>query len=467
MEKNAPRGIVVIDVGYTNTKAILFSSDLKILAERKIASTHSTGPDYKVIDSGSVLQFIKTTLPELDEILPVDCIVPCAHGACLATLREDGSLAFPIMDYASEPPVEIIAAYKKIEPPFSEVYCSMLPMALTHAVQLFWQQRLNPKAFSQIKTILPWMQFIAFRLSGRAALEISGMACQTQMIDVNTGKPSSLALSQGWHDKFVPWKKAWDVLGPLKPEFAKAPLRGRAEVLTGVHDSNANYLRYLSGGLQDFTLLSTGTWIISFNSAADISKLDHRKDTNTNTDVLGKPVACSRYFGGRELEVVSQTAPAELASLASVQKLIDQKTFALPCFTDAGGPYPDQGNKGRRVGPAPATAAEHASLAALYCAQMVSAQLDAVQSKNHIIVDGPFSNHPIFLAVLAQLREGQAVSASDLRDGTAAGAACLALMPDGKLPKIDLALLPIAPSGIVGLKSYHAHWQAEAARNIN
>lgn len=461
-ENKKLRGIVVVDVGYTNTKAILFSPDLKILGERKIASAHLAGAHYKVIDAEPVFAFLQKALSELDSILPVDCIVPAAHGACIVSLNEDGSLAFPVMDYASEPPEPIIAAYKKIEPPFSEVYCTLLPMALTHAVQLFWQQSLDPEKFKTVKTILPWIQYIAFRLSGVAATEISSMACQSQLLNVNSVVPSSLAITQGWGKSYAPRRKAWDRLGPLRSEYRGQKFAGRGEVLAGVHDSNANYLRYLAGGLADFTLLSTGTWVISFNSAADIAKLDHTKDTNTNTDVLGHAVACSRFFGGKELEILSDGAPAELADLALVQKLVSARTMALPSFTDSGGPLPGTGNKGRIIGPAPVTPAERASLAALYCAFMVSAQLDAVSSRNQIIVDGPFSKHRVFLSLLAQLRGDQKIYASDLRDGTAAGAACLALMQDAKLPKIEISMSKISASSILDLKRYSIEWQMEA-----
>jgi sugar (pentulose or hexulose) kinase len=453
MKNEKPRGIVVVDVGYTNTKAILFSFDLKIIAERKIISSHKQGPDYKIIDAEPVIEFLQKALPELDAILPIDYIVPCAHGACIVSLDAADELVFPIMDYASEPPAKLIASYRKIEPPFSEVFCTLLPMALTHTMQLYWQQHIDPNRFTKIKTILPWMQYIAFRLCGVAATEISSMACQSQLIDVKTGKPSSLALSQQWGKLFAPMRKAWERLGT----YAK-PLRGEAHVLTGIHDSNANYLRYLAAGLTDFTLLSTGTWIISFNNAADIGKLDHTKDTNTNTDVFGSAVSCSRFFGGKELEILSKGADAGLADLTIVAKLVEQGTQALPSFTDSGGPIPNTGNKGQIIGPSPQGPEENASLAALYCAQMVSAQLDAVASNNQIIVDGPFSKHKIFLAVLAQLRPQQRVLASDLRDGTAAGAACLALMQNGEMPHLNLDLSPIIPAQIVGLETYHRKW---------
>jgi sugar (pentulose or hexulose) kinase len=450
------RGICVVDVGYTNTKAILFSPELKILAERKMASAHIQGPDYKTIDPEPLVAFLRQALPELDQILPIDCIVPCAHGAAMALLKADGSLAFPVMDYASQPPPEIVAAYQKIQPPFAEVYCDLLPMSLTHAVQIFWQARIDPQRFAEVQTIITWIQYVAFRLCGVAAMEISSIACQTQLVNVNTGRPSSLARREGWGKKYAPLRKAWEVLGKVKPEFK---LHGEGRVVAGVHDSNANYLRYLAGDTPDFSLLSTGTWSICFNASADVSKLDPRRDTNANTSVMGKAVASSRFFAGKELEVLAAGADAAVAQIDVVQVLIDRGTFALPSFTYSSGPVPGSGQKGKIIGPPPAHDVERASLAALYCAQMVSLQLDAVQSQNTIIVDGPFSQNKVFLEILAALRAGQAVKASALKDGTAAGAAILARMSDGKLPRVRLELTDVQPALLKDLSAYDARWK--------
>ena len=87
---------------------------------------------------------------------------PRAHGAALACLADDGTLALPVMDYNSEPPPEIIAAYHKVQPPFEEVFCSLLPMALTHGLQLFWQQQAFAQDFARIKTVVTWIQYVAF-----------------------------------------------------------------------------------------------------------------------------------------------------------------------------------------------------------------------------------------------------------------------------------------------------------------
>ncbi len=462
MNSESPRGIAVVDAGATHTKIVLFDGGGHAVAARNIASRHVEGPPYRHIDPEPMVGLARQVLPEFDRILPVDAVVPCAHGAALACLAVDGSLALPVMDYTAVPPPEVVAEYRRIEPPFAEVFAPLLPMALTHALQLYWQERCFPQAFARIATVIPWIQYVGFRLSGTAVTEISSLSCQSQLMDIRHNRFSSLVRSRGWDRLFPPIAKAWEKTGTLKPEFRGVGFRGAGLVLAGVHDSTANYLRYLAGGLARFTLLSTGTWIIALDASTPIGSLDAARDTSTNTDVFGRPVASGRFYGGHEFEILAAGAKGDAASLADVARLVAASVFALPSFTDSGGPVPGSGGKGRIEGGPPKSAAERAALASLYCALMVSEELGAVGSRHDIIVDGPFAKNEVFLALLAALRSGQSVMASELRDGTTAGAACLALMPEGKLPHVELKLLQVAAAAIDGLAAYRNAWRSRA-----
>jgi len=465
MPQDLPRGIAVADVGYTNVKVILFSPGGKPVAERKAASRHIEGPPYRHIDPAPMVDLLRRALPELDAILPVDVVVPCAHGAALACLDAEGNLALPVMDYTSEAPEEIVADYKKIMPPFSESFCPLLPMTITHGLQLYWQQRSFPQGFAAIRTVIPWIQYVGFVLGGKSVTEITSMSCQTHLVDVAHGGPSSLAKRQGWAKFFPPFAKAWEEIGTLKPEFRGRNFRGRGAVLAGIHDSTGNYMRYRAAGLSDFTLLSSGTWTICFDTTTTVDQLREEYDTSTNTDIFGRNVATSRFFGGKEYEVLAGDAAEATPSLAWVRDLVAKGVMALPSFTGSPGPMPGTAHRGKIIGALSGGKEERASLASLYCALMVSEQLDHVGSRHDIIVDGPLSTNDTFLGVLAALRAPQAVKASDLRDGTTAGAACLALIRDGQLPNIGLTLKPVEPAGIAGLKAYQAQWKENAHAN--
>ncbi|CAN5295544.1 FGGY-family carbohydrate kinase [soil metagenome] len=464
MGDSAPRGIAVIDVGASNIKAVLFDPALNPVAERKTASGHASAPPYAMLDPVPLAAFLRKTLPELDGILPLDVIVPCTHGSAVVCIAADGTPALPLMDYMAEPPPEIVAAYRTIEPPFDEVFCKLLPAALTVGLQLYWQQTAFPAEFARVKYIQPLVQHLTLMLTGVPLSEITGLSTHTQLMDVRNNIPSSLARRQGWDRMIAPRQNAWDLAGPLLAQFRGTSFQGRGAVLTGIHDSNANYLRYLAAGMGNFTLLSTGTWIIGFDTSATLDTLKPERDMLTFTDLLGRPVACFRFFGGREYEILGRGAPAEAATHEAALRLMAQGTFALPSFTDSGGPMPGTGNKGRIVGPIPETPEEWSSLAAIYCALMSDQSLTAISSKGAMIVDGPFAQNPVYLDILAALRPWQRLYASQLRDGTTAGVAIVALMREtGKIPSCALDLDQVPATPITGLDTYAAEWLRQSS----
>ena len=452
------RGIAVADVGYTHTKLILFNEKLEILAERKISSSHPEGPPYKSNDPAPALAFFAKAIPELDAILPIDVIIPCGHGAAVVALDEKGELVLPAMDYNAEPPSDVIAAYQKIMPDFAESASPFLPMALMHGMQLFWMQQKWPDAFAKTKHILPWIQYMGYRLSGSLACEITSMCCQSHLMNVPESKLSSLVVNQGWAPFFAPIRPAWEEIGRLRPEFCGQGLKGEARVLTGVHDSSANFLRYLAGGKAHFTLVSTGTWSIAFDTDTKLEALIENLDTSANRDVLGRVVACSRFFGGREFDLLAGDSAKLEPSLDVAKSLIANGIMALPSFSSSPGPKPGTADQGKIIG-AIKTPLERVTLASIYCAQMVSSQLDALYSSHDIILDGPFTQNPVLLSILASLRPKQKLWSSNLSNGTAAGAACLALMADGKLPQVDINMKLIEPEEIPSLAQYQAEWE--------
>ena len=293
------------------------------------------------------------------------------------------------------------------------------------------------------------------------ASEVTSLGAQTQLWNPRERDFSTLARREGWDELLPPLRYAYDVLGPLQHEVAeRCALPPETPVLCGIHDSNANYARYLAAGLDDFTLLSTGTWLITFNTALPLAGLDPLRDTVSNTDLLGRAVACARFMGGREHALIAGRDPAR-PEIADVEALIAAGTVALPSFTDTGGPYPGTGGRGMIAGPQPRGARARAALASLYVALMASASLDLLRSDNRLIVDGAFVDDPLFAPLLAALRPRQPVMLSAQREGTAIGAALLWRWPERTAPvRLDLVEVP-APE-VAGLAAYAARWREAA-----
>jgi len=454
--------VAVFDLGSSNSRLALVDDGV-IVDSRATASRRRDGPPYPYIDVGLTWDWMLAALADLARAHDIAAIVVTTHGSGAALLDPDGAqgLALPVMYYEAEPPNEVRAAYAAEAPPYEECFAPVLPVALTLGLQLYWQEAWWPDDFARARHIVTLPQYWAWRLCGEAAVEATSLGAQGQMWAPVARDFSSLVDRHGWRGRFPPLRPAWEALGPLKPELAgRAGLPLETPVLCGIHDSNANYLRYLAAGRRSFSLLSTGTWIIGFNPRQDLKALDSARDMVSNTDARGAPVASSRFMGGREYALLAGEAARDVAATAAdAATLIAQGTLALPDFSGTGGPY--LGRTGRIVGPVPATPGQHAALATLYTALVTDTCLDLLGPADEVIVDGAFADNALFCGLIAALRTGQPVRVSDKANGTVVGAALLWGW-EARTAAAPLSLRDVAPAEVAGLADYAERWRAMA-----
>lgn len=455
-----PTAIAVLDVGKTNVKLLAITPSGAILSSRQAPNAVRRGEPYPSCDTDHLWRWMMAALADLGERFTISAIVPTSYGSTAALVSED-ELALPILDYEADPPPALAADYAAIAPWFEECCCPINPAGLTLGRQLFWQSRAFAEEFARARWILPFPQYWAWGLSGVPASEVTSLGAQTQLWNPRERDFSSLVKRQGWLERFPPLRAAWEVLGPLQLQVAeKAGLPVDTPVLCGIHDSNANYARYLAAGLADFALISTGTWLISFNPGLPLERLDPLRDTVSNSDLLGRPVACARFMGGREHALIAGSEePAPNPTESEAAALVARGVMALPSFTRSGGPFPGTGAKGRIIGPAPADVRGRSALACLYVALMASIGLDLLESRGQVVIDGSFAENPLFAALLAALRPEQPVLVSSEREGTALGAALLVGWTERTAPA-PLTLRRAAPAAIPGLDAYVEDWRA-------
>jgi sugar (pentulose or hexulose) kinase len=462
-----PQAVAVLDVGKTNVKLAAIAPDGRLLSSRSAPNEVRRGEPYLSCDTEHIWRWMMAALADLGERFALSAIVPTSYGST-AALVNAADLVLPILDYEADPPPRIAAAYAEIAPWFEECCCPINPAGLTLARQLYWQSCAFPEEFARARWILPFAQYWAWGLSGVPACEVTSLGAQTQLWDPRARDFSSLARRQGWAERFPPIRNAWDVLGPLQLEIARAcGLPADLPVLCGIHDSNANFARYLAAGLDDVTLISSGTWLITFQPGLPLDRLDPLRDTVSNSDLLGRPIACARFMGGREhAAIAGAEPPADAPDVTDVAALVAAGTMALPSFTDSGGPFAGTGGKGRVVGPVPDQARGRVALASLYVALMADVCLDLLGSRRQIIVDGGFADNRLFLGLLAALRPKQPLAASPERAGTAIGAALLSGWTERTAP-VPLELVPAAPLPVRGLADYARRWRAAAAASAH
>jgi sugar (pentulose or hexulose) kinase len=443
------RALAVFDLGKTNAKLLGLSDRTgEILFEERTNQQVALVEGLRVLEHAPLCDWLRVALERAAQRHRLAGLMISTHG-CTFALIADGKLAAPILDYEQPVPVEIERQFAAETPPFSETCSPDLPGGLNVARHIYMREAMSPGLLRRTDAILNYPQFWNWLFTGALVSEISSIGCHSHLWQPRAGKFSSLVERRGWLTKFPPFRRAGEILGEVEIGGQLIPVHN------GVHDSNAALCYYRGLGYSDFTLISTGTWAIVFNGACSLDALDPRRDMLANVTVDGRPIATARFMGGREYETITEGARA-VATRDDLQRAIDRGQFALPSFAP-GGPY--SGRKGSLVGPAPGGPQERAAIATLYVALMMDAVLDRLQSANRIMVDGGLAKNRALLDTLAALRPGQQLAHNEAAEGTAMGAAALALEAAGKQNPFAPHIVEATPLVLKGLTEYRARWR--------
>ena len=454
------RATVVLDIGKTNAKLTLLDPHGTALASLRCANVVLDSGPYPHHDTERLWDWLLTSLRLFARQADITAIVPVTHGATAALVDGHG-LVLPVLDYESAAPQAEPARYAALRPPYADTGSPDLPAGLNLGRQLYWLSQQYPAEFDRARHILNYPQYWAWRLCGVAAGEVTSFGCHTDLWQPQAGTYSALVDTLGWRHLLPPLRPAWDALGPLRPELAELTgIAGTCQVLCGIHDSNASLLRYLpqptpdGAAAQPVTVLTTGTWAVLAAIGRPLDGLDESRDMLANVNALGQPVACMRFMGGREFAALA--GPRQTVCTADeLQWLIQQRTLALPCFADAGGPF--SGRVGQVTGPAPNTAAQRYALATLYCVLMSDYCLDALGGTGMVVIEGSFTDNPHFAPLLAALRGSQPVALTDDTSGTTCGGWMLSHWGDRPAAHGRIA----APLALTGLRAYRERWRAK------
>ena len=448
--------VAVLDIGKTNIKVLAFDEQGNVVAQASRANAAlpaNSACSYLHLDAEGAWTFLLEGLSEIAAAAPIDAISITTHGAA-GVLVDDKGAVLPPMDYEWDGCDVDDEAYAAVRPPFDETFSPNLARGLNLGRQLFYLLRHRPADFARARAFLTYPQYWAWRLSGVMASEATSLGCHSDLWRPREADFSTLVDRLGWRGLFPPLRKAWEKLGPVKEEVAAATgLRPHVQTLCGAHDSNAALAPYLAGRSDPFTVLSTGTWVIIM-AVGGTGKLDPAADMLANVDVRGEPVPTARFMGGREFSILAGAEPARVGE-ADIAETVARGTFALPSFSDQGGPF--AGRRGRILGPEPTTAAGLTALATLYSALVTADVLERLQAPGELIIEGGFALTPAYASVLAALMPDRRVVVATSASGAAEGAALLAHW-GGALPspKTQLATAWSVP----GLNEYRERWSA-------
>ncbi|RJT38836.1 carbohydrate kinase [Mesorhizobium waimense] len=418
------RHVAVIDIGKTNAKVALV--DLATMREttlRRVANAAATDGPYPHHDVETLWTFILDSLAAIHREQRIDAISITTHGATAVLVDATGGLALPVLDYEFAGPDALAGDYDAIRPPFAETGTPRLPAGLNIGAQLFWQQKRFAGEFARAAAILMYPQYWALRLTGVAANEVTSLGCHTDLWHPWKADFSSLVDRMDWRRLMAPVRPAKDRLGPILPALARQTgLDPQTPVFCGLHDSNASLLPHLIADRPPFSVVSTGTWVVSMAVGGNKVTLDAGRDTLVNVNALGDPVPSARFMGGREFSLLTDGKPQDWSD-ADVAAVLARKTLLLPSTQQGSGPFPH--HAAQWLAAEDIAEGQRFVAVSFYLALMTATCLGLIGGDGPAIVEGPFARNRLFTRMLAA-STARPVIASEAATGTSIGAALLA-----------------------------------------
>jgi sugar (pentulose or hexulose) kinase len=471
--------IVVLDVGKTLAKATLWNEACECVALRTRPNRRLEVDGIPTLDASGIEAWLEGILSEFALLGPVSGIVPVAHGAGAAHIHRGRLLRAPI-DYEWSGIAQDRANYDPQRDSFEATGSPPLPAGLNLGMQLHWLESLRAGGHSrtdehQYAQILPWAQYWAWLLSGVAASEVTSLGCHTDLWRPYDRSPSALAVRRGWAERLAPLARADTVLGEITPGWARRTgLSARVQIYCGLHDSNAALFAAREHPViqgHDATVLSTGTWFVAMRSPL-VSDHSHRamlsesRDCLVNVDVTGASVPSARFMGGREISILVgedpipwQAGETEETWATAAIRAVELNRMILPGVVPGVGPFPRAKRESLEARPGDPGAL---ALAHLYAALVSDVSLDLIGSCDTLLIDGRFSQAPVFVRALAALRPQSTVWVSRDDQGVARGALRLvhgAAAPSTLFERVS----PLSAD----MTRYRALWRdAAAAENL-
>ena len=423
----APRYIAVVDIGKTNVKvALVDAREWREIDVRAQSNAVLRVPPYPHFDTVACRRFLLASLTDLNNAVPVEAIAITAHGAAGAVLDAEGNLALPILDYEFDGVEATGREYDAIRPPFDETGSPRLAGGLNLGAQLYWQMERFPSNWQRVAHIVTLAQYWAHELTGIPTTEVTSLGCHTDLWSPEHGNFSTLVDALDWRKLMAPVHKATDIIGSISADIAKQTgLDLSTPVYCGIHDSNASLFPHVLSRVAPFSVVSTGTWVVSMSVGGTKKSLDRNRDTLINVNALGDPVPSARFMGGREFSLLLDGDP-RTCSREELSRVLSNRMMLSPAVENRSGPF--QGIQHQWWGGnADISEGERFAVVSCYLAMMTATCLEMIGADGPTVVEGPFAANTVYIAQLAAATLRPVSRSVGSATGTSIGAAMLSV----------------------------------------
>ena len=300
---NQGKVTAVFDIGKTNKKFFLFDEEFQELHREYIRIDEIADEDgYPTEDLESLKNWMKKVFNDIleTEKFDISAINFSTYGASLVHLDENNEVLTPLYNYTKDIDASVIDSfYEKYGPEedFEQITGSPKSGMLNSGMQIYWLKQTQPEVFKKIKYSLHLPQYLSYIFTGIPISEYTSIGCHTALWDYK---------KRDYH-RWVYEENIHLILPPIvstETSFNMNYNGKRIKIGVGIHDSSAALLPYVRSIKENFILVSTGTWSISFNPFSDskLSKKEVEKGCINYMRINGKAVKASRIFLGNEFK---------------------------------------------------------------------------------------------------------------------------------------------------------------------
>ena len=265
--------IAIFDIGKTNKKFFLIDGSYNIVLERSVPFDEIIDEDGDACDDVNKLSgWVVTTLEEVLEIKKFDvkAVNFSAYGASLVYIDADGKVIAPLYSYLKSYPDQLkndLYAKYGGEVQLSCETASPVLGSLNSGMQLYRMMVEKKVIYDKIKYALHLPQYISYLVTQKPVSDITSIGCHTQLWDYSKNNYHQWVIEEGLDKKLAPLQSAYKINRVI---FHGKSLKAG----TGLHDSSAAFIPYLTVFQEPFVLISTGTWCISLNPFNDTPLTD-------------------------------------------------------------------------------------------------------------------------------------------------------------------------------------------------
>ena len=293
--------ILIFDVGKTNKKALLFNRQYQLVYEESKPLPETKDEDgFPCEDVHALTDWIKTSFQNIQENKSFELIAVnvAAYGASFVHINDRLQPFLSLYNYLKPYPDNLLNEFYKTydrDGKLAADTASPVLGNLNSGMQLYWLKHVKPDVYKQIKCSLHLPQYISFVLSGTTYTDVTSVGCHTNLWN----------FKQHDYHQWVYQEKLTDKFPAIIP-FAEVSSVSNNKIVigSGLHDSSAALIPYLTTFKDPFILLSTGTWCISLNpfNHTPLTSDDLDNDCLCYLSHQGAPVKASRLFAGNEHE---------------------------------------------------------------------------------------------------------------------------------------------------------------------